>query len=97
MGRKKKDAEFSGDHVELDEHEHGEAVDVIETAPPIASIASIAPKKLAPAPPKTFRVMMKSRMFSSGHDVWLNQGDIVSESTHDVATMKLQGVLLEEI
>ena len=94
MGRKKKDAEFSGDHVELDEHEHGEAVDVIETAPPIASIA---PKKLATAPPKTFRVMMKSRMFSSGHDVWLNQGDIVSESTHDVATMKLQGVLLEEI
>jgi hypothetical protein len=83
-----------------------ELPDPIETPiTPVEAAAPVVAKRLGPDPaevaklpaPKLYRVMRDSRVMYGGVPAVLKAGKTVSDATHDLHTLRAQGIPLEEI
>ncbi len=62
------------------------------------SVPNSKPKEPVVAPPiKTYRVIQGGYVMVNGSKTGVRNGKVISEANYDIASLKLQGIVLEEI
>jgi hypothetical protein len=60
-------------------------------------VAETAAEEVPPTPPRAFRVVRGGKILARGYRTKLREGKIIDDLNYDIAQLKQQGILLEEV